>query len=323
MSDRHEPSATFPWAGHDPKLEFAALMIAEGDVEPAWELLQTTRDDPHRRELAARVLGENGIGQLDLLQQFAENRPDDPEAWLLLGNARCAAGWRIRGGKRAHETPTERFRGLFEHTGRARSVLYHAAELLPADPVPWSTLMRCAMGRQAYQDEIGDLFEQVIRRVPDLYGAHVTRLQSLTRKWYGSQPEVEEFARKASAGLPAGHPLHALSAYAQIEAIVDFVAGRFARARALVAFLFRRPPFGAGPDAASDLLLQQSSEFASHPRLMEAHQAFAAVYHLLGRTERLRRHLEHAGARPAMLPWAYFGDPYERFAEARRAAGLG
>ncbi|WP_158845949.1 hypothetical protein [Saccharothrix deserti] len=326
------PSHVDP-AWNDPELERAVRALCDGDPTPAFDLLAATREQPDRRELCVTILGQAGSAVLPLLRAAAEEQRDDVERLLLWGSALDAAAWQARGAAFAEHTTDEQFGQLVDLTKQARAVLRRAAKLAPDDAVPWSELMHGALGAPEHDDEGDEVFAQVGRRSPDLYGANYTRLQSLAAKWYGSHETMLEFARSRTADLPPGHPLLALIAVAHVEVhIHNLDNGNFFKRLWKGMTYLGKAPVRAEVDAASDRLLAGVDVFGGHPRWLAANQVFATFYHQLGDdmaskpsdTMRLARHLAYSGERPALWPWGYFGDHEEQFAKARNAvAGTG
>jgi hypothetical protein len=320
MTDDTPETPDLAWS--DPALEVALWALVRGEVQPALDLLGAGHADPDRRELHAEVLGSAGQKRLTELRQLVDRDPGDADRWLLYGSALTNAAWTARGADVAEHTTEDQFTGLVKLTGQARRALHHAAKLAPDDAIPRSVLLTCAHGIPEHPNEQQELFAAATTRHPLLFGAHATMLSTLTRKWYGSQQQVLEFARERTAPLPGGHPLHALTAYAHIEGYLDgTMRGTFVgRAWRVMRYLQDRK-VRAEIDAGSDLLLA-SDDYAEHPRFIAAHQAFAMLYHHAEDEQRSAPHLMRSGNRPAYWPWAYFGDPPEEFAAARRKAGL-
>lgn len=171
-------------------------------------------------------------------------------------------------------------------------------------------------------DEQVEIFDRLAALPGTMYAAHMTMLNTLTSKWYGSNGLMFGFARQHTATLPDGNPLHALTASAHIEGYLDalgrgHVLGRMWRA----VRYFKDRKVRAEIDDGSDRLLA-SAAYAGHPWRLAAHQTYAALFHQVEDERRSAPHLMRAGSRPMRWPWAYFGDPAEEFATARKAAGL-
>lgn len=310
-------------AWSDSRLETALPALVRRDVRPALALLAATREDADRRELYVDVLGGAGQHLLADLRAVADERPDDPDRWLLLGSSLSEASWTARGAAVIEHTSDEQIHGMVNLAQQGRKALRRSADLAPKDPVPWSVLLHCASGSTDDPGELDRIFARVQELGPDLYSANQVRLGTLTRKWYGSQEQALVFARELTHDLPPGHPLLALIASVHIEGMIDGgmrgnVIGRIWRTMRYLS----KKEVRAEVDAASDRLLAGADQYADHPWSMAAHQVFAALYQDIPAHDRARPHLERGGPRPMPWPWGYFGDEVETLAAARKAAGL-
>jgi hypothetical protein len=303
---------------NDDELMQAALALVSGDLGPALGFLAATRDQPYRRELAVDMLGAAGNVVLPALLDAEEERPDDVNLLLLLGSAQATAGWQERGAARAKYTSEEQFRGLVNFTQRARRTLHRAAALDPDDVAPWAALMPVALGAPTHRGEAAEVYEEVVKRVPDLVNATLRRLQSVAAKWYGSHEEMFAFARAGIEGLPDGHPLLALIPIAHIEMYLDKLSSGSMIPRVwqlLTSSYLKRQR--AEADAASGRLLAGADD---HPHSLWAHQIFAMYYYEARADDRLALHIARSGPRAMTWPWGYFGDHNERFRLARERA---
>ncbi|MGW4211917.1 hypothetical protein ACWEIJ_28255 [Lentzea sp. NPDC004789] len=302
----------------DDELMQAALALVSGDLGPALGFLAATRDQPYRRELAVDVLGAAGNVVLPALLDAEEERPDDVNLLLLLGSAQSTAGWQERGAAWAKDTSEDQFRGLVNFTRRARATLRRAASLDPDDVAPWAALLGVALGAPTHRGEAAEVYEEVVKRKPDLVTANLRRLQSVAAKWYGSHEEMFAFARAGIAGLPDGHPLLALIPIAHIERYLNKLSSGniIPRVWQLLTSSYLKKQ-RKETDAASDRLLAGAG---GHPHSLYAHQIFAMYYYEANANDRLALHIARSGPRAATWPWGYFGDHNERFRLARERA---
>ncbi|WP_424186428.1 hypothetical protein ACOBQX_01075 [Actinokineospora sp. G85] len=306
----------------DPQLHAAVSAVYSGDPVPAVDLVASTCGDWARHELVVDVLGPVSLAVFDEI-------PDRPGAALLRASALCAAGWETRGAGLAADIDQDQFQGMADYLADARECVAEAAAADPADPVPWSVLLSCAIPLPTDPEEPGRAYLAVVSRFPGLYSATVNRLISLTPRWYGSLEEMYGFATAHVEDLPDGDPLLALVPAAHIEGHVQDSVDQSTRPAAGGRWRLRAPREGAHlrdwgviaeVDAASDRLLAGPGTLP-HPRSMTAHQVFAAFYLAVemhgggspvGRT-RLARHIANAGPGPVTWPWAYFGDQQKLF----------
>ncbi|MET9232512.1 hypothetical protein [Lentzea sp. NPDC003310] len=178
--------------------------------------------------------------------------------------------------------------------------------------------MPVALGAPTHRDEAAEVYEEVVKRVPDLVNATWRRLQTKTAKWHGSHEEMFAFARAGVQGLPDGHPLLALVPIAHLEMHLDKMAksGKWARKWEIATLSYWKKQ-RAEVDAVSDRLLAGA---ADQPYSLWAHQIFAMFYFQAEAKDRLALHLAQSGQRAARWPWAYLGDPNKRFAAAQQMA---
>ncbi|WP_330270921.1 hypothetical protein OG205_27500 [Lentzea sp. NBC_00516] len=298
----------------DDELMSTALALVSGDLGPALRLVAATRDQPHRRELVLDVLGGAGNVVLPQLLDLQEERPDDLELLLLLGSAQSVAGWQSRGAAGADQTAEEQWDGLRKFSHRAHETLHRAAALDPDDVAPWALMMSMAVALPTHRREAAEVYEEVVKRVPDLVNASFRRLHAACKKWYGSHEEMLGFARGTAGGAPDGHPLLALipAAHIEMHVYLTWKTSFLVRMWQTIARSYLKKQ-RAEVDAASDRLLAGTDD---HPRSLWAHQIFANYYFELFVTDRLALHLARGGERASRWPWGYSGDADAQFARA-------
>ena len=304
-------------AWHDQQLVDAVAALLAGHDGPALAALAASRFDPHLRELRAEVLGQAGQRSLWALTETAEADPRDPDRWLLVGSAHCAAAWSARGGDRSLPAPAEDPIRMHRMAGHARDMLFHAARLLPHDPVPHSLRLRSLLAVGGTEPERDAAYSAAVERCPDLYGANVARVRSLSPLWYGDQERMLTSARAVAAG-PGPAVLAAVLMVAHVEGLM-VAAGGAAGTRTL-----RAAKYLVGATMNDELVAVSDRVLAdpdTHPRSRSVHQVLAFVLHFCDEP-RARRHLALAGTAPAVYPWANLGEPAAEFAEVRAKLGL-
>jgi hypothetical protein len=303
----------------DDELMSAARALVSGDLGPALGLLDATRDQPHRRELALDVLGAAATAVLPQVLDAAEEQPHHTNLLLLLGSAQSTAGWQARGAAGADQTSDDQFAGLEAFSLRAHSTLRRAAAQDPDDFAPWALMMSMAVAAPTHRSEAAEVYEQVVERMPNLVGATFRRLHSSTQKWYGSHEEMFAFARAGAASVPDGHPMLALVPSAHIEMYLWLTWKSSFPVRvwqAITSSYLKKQR--AEVDAVSDRLLAGPDD---HPRSFWGHQIFAMYYYDSKVDDRLAAHLARSGESASQWPWGYFGDAGNRFAQARARVG--
>jgi hypothetical protein len=310
----------FAWS--DPGLETAVWAMIRGEVQPGLDLLAACRPEVDRREIVIQVLGAASQRQLTALRELVDRDPGDADRWLLYSGALANAAFTARGAATADHTSEAQFLGMADLLEQARDALARASGLAPHDHVPYCLLLQCAIAMADHEGEHQEIFAKILERHPWSYFGHTLMLTALTRKWYGSQRQVREFARERTATVPDGHPLLALTAHAHIEGYLDGAmrGGRLGKVWRLLRYFKDRTVLAELQTGSARLLA--SPTFAGHPQFIAANQAYAMVFHHAEDAIRSAPHLLRSGNRPARWPWLYFGDPHAEFAAARRAAGL-
>ncbi|MET0132789.1 MAG: hypothetical protein ABW215_04265 [Kibdelosporangium sp.] len=290
----------------DEILDAAVGAVLEGELKPAITALAECRDQPEIRSLRVRVLAENLVGKAEALQDVGHST-GDPDVWLLAGVTFIEEAWAIRGTGRAKTVGTDRFKMFYATLRKAIGPLNVAGELLEKDAEPWSQLQTVAMGLQADRDQKDEIWREVIARCPTLYSAHYRRLQILATKWGGSQEEVLAFARGSVDTAPSGDPLAAMLPVAHFEVMLDGLNTAIDNNSALKLATIPTSYFRAVRaeiDTAADKWMMAIPR--SHPRTLEAHNAFAAAYVLAEEPLRARAHLMGMRDHLHHLPWGYF-----------------
>ncbi|ONI88977.1 hypothetical protein ALI144C_05590 [Actinosynnema sp. ALI-1.44] len=292
----------------DAVLDAAVRSAQDGEVGPALSALAESRGRPEVRALRVRVLAEAFVGRAESLQAKAFSS-DDPDAWLLAGSTFVEEAWAIRGHGWASSVGQDRFRMFFATLRKAIGPLNQAADGLAKDAVPWAEMQRAALGLQADRDEMDAIWREIAARSQTLYPAYYTRLQILAKKWGGSHEEMLAFARLSTDAAAQGDPLAAMIPIAHFEVLLADQNELVNTKHTIKAAMLPTTYFAkvrAEIDAASEKWMVAIPR--SHPRALEAHNAFAAAYVLAVEPVRARAHLVAMRDHLHDLPWNYFID---------------
>lgn len=297
-------------AWRDAALAAALPKVRGGDLHAGLELLAGTREDAETRSLYLENLTDAALGQGARLAELSADDPADPDLCLWLGATRIGEAWKARSAYRAEYVGEEQFGRFWRRLALAGPALHRAAELLPADPVPWDRLQWHGIGMQLGRDELDRVWRELTARDPFLYAGHISRAQALCKKWWGSDAELLDFAQSAAAAAEPGDPVAAVLALAHVE--IGLEIGTWDDLNGYLA----RPSVHASLAEAADRWL---SAERPHPRNPEAHHYFGAVFYRAGDHDRARRHLAEAGRTKAPdRAWGYPDDPDRVLAQARR-----
>lgn len=306
-------------AWDDPALGAILRKVRSGRLEPGLELIRQAREDHQLRALRVDKLADAAKSHTEALARLAGG---DPDGLLWLGAARIQEAWAIRGGSYAKYVGEERFTRFLQVLGTAEEPLRRAADLLPADPVPWNVLQWHAIGMGSGRTELDRLWKELIARNPGLYAGHHSRTQALCEKWYGSHAELLAFAAETVAAAEPGDPVVSVLPMAHIEIVIAQQRDREGLFdEKLVMAHFSDPAVAEPLIEASDKWL---SRLQPHPLALEARHLFGAAFYYGGHLSRAQGLLAGAGRRmPDNQPWTVASlTPARRYAKARRELGL-
>lgn len=282
----------------DDRLGPALVAAALGDHIPAARLLSETRraaEWEYRDRYAVR-LAAFARGRGDWLTAWRAQDPGDPDALLVAAQLAVDRAW-------ASPTRAERLREV-------EPMVHAAAGAAPRDPVPWRIALDHARGSGAPDALFEALWEQAVRRSSRHHGCHVSALEYLSARWYGSHRACFDFAEAAASDSLPGSLVRALplrAAYAQlVGGGGDGVPG-------------------ARVDAAADLAAELSARYpVGDPWPAEVRNLLAYVLMARRRWTAALEQFRLIGPRATSHPWSAAagegGDPLGRFLEARETA---
>jgi hypothetical protein len=234
----------------------------------------------------------------DWLDKWAEARPGDPSIWLLRGNHSVYWAWEARGPGDEDELTEERRRPFLKRLKQAQDELVRAAELDPADPCPFSTLLKVATGLRLAQQDVLTVFQELVRRDPEHFWGHRHMLVYLFERHQGSHELMFRFVRDISKTRPQGSDLHGLVVEAHIEraAVDGMAAGYFLKSEVKeeIMLAYRQ-----------SLLSNYYRETRNTARMSNA---FALAFFYSRQKEPLERELLRMRGRVTKAPWCHFGN---------------
>ncbi|MFE1172915.1 hypothetical protein [Streptomyces sp. NPDC058773] len=264
-----------------------AVMASMADV-----LSETGQDwdrKAHRLSVLARSAGRSLPGI------WRQHSPQDPHALLLHAWSDLLQARQQGSGVDLHVT---------DETCRL------AAELLPADPTPWTLLLATLRLEQRPSTELSAVWREIKARDPWNREAHLQALGYLSPDECGSSALVLDLLDGVRAAMPPSAPAAGLELTALVGSHQRALAGGGLMAVG-AAEIWRRP------DATK--ALDQAAHYWSGPGFL-THAAALADLNLLayalikaGRTAEAGTALRATGGVVTPWPWSLDGDPVERF----------
>jgi hypothetical protein len=162
-------------------------------------------------------------GRPDFLNEWVAAHPQSPLPYLVRGYQAVEWAWEARGSGWAQTVSEESWRQFFYRLEQAEADLFHAAELDPADPTPWSELIWIGAVRELDWEEVLARFEQAKRREPFHRHAYQQLAHALQPRWGGSVEEHLAFCNSSVQEAPDGNNLGALVPLAHLD-VMDMLA---------------------------------------------------------------------------------------------------
>lgn len=287
----------------DERLGPALLAAALGDHRPAARLMAGTRRSAawEERDRYAVRLAAFAYSRDAWLTGWLAGAPGDPDALLVAAQLAVDRAW---------ESPAR-----VERLREVEPVIRAAAEAAPRDPVPWRLALDHARGTRTPHQVFAALWEQALRRSAHHYGCHLSALEYLSARWYGSHRTCFDFAEQAALDARPGSPIQALPLRAAFARLTD---GDRVRGRGSAGV-----PEGR-IDAAADLAIGLSARYPpGDPWPAELRNTLAYVLVRRGRWAAALDQFRLIGPYATSFPWSLGGgDPLAGFLDARRRVGL-
>ncbi|MER7725460.1 hypothetical protein [Streptomyces sp. NPDC096323] len=294
----------------DAPLRAALTAATAGDHAPAQELLASTRVHAQweRRDAYVSRLARTALHHDGWLDAWVAQSPDDPDALLVVADLHLHQAWKVRTSARAKDVERDQFQAFFALLEDAVPVIGAAAELNPADPVPWRIALTHARGMQAPREVFDAYLAEAEARDPHHFGCHAQALQYLCAKWYGSHEEMFRYAERVAASAPPGSKLHALPLQAALEyrlSEADEPEGP--------------DPYGPKVEAAIDRALSLSDTYdgAGDREAAGFRNDLALLLIMSDRPDAALDVFRAIGVHATEHPWNRLGDPRTEFLEAR------
>jgi hypothetical protein len=290
--------------------------LAAGRWQEFHDFLEATRDWDSRDFYVSKLsaLDERPAW----LEEWTAARPGSSLPWLFRGHQGVHWAWRARGGGRAHTVGEDAWPVFYARLVEADRDLARAASLDDEDPTPHAESIRVAIGLQLGPAEKQQRFAEAVRRFRWHQSAHMATVQATAAKWGGSEKEMFDFARRASAQAPEGSSVHATVPMAHLEQWLS-LPSKSADGQPVDLLYIRNGQVRAEIWRAADRSVRspryQPSRFTPADR-----NIFAMCFYLMRDYQAQLDQMRLIGPHVTASPWNYQGDPGFAYERARTQA---
>jgi hypothetical protein len=296
--------------------------LAAGRWQEFHDFLEATRDWDSRDFYVSKLSYQSE--RPAWLEEWAAARPGSSLPWLFRGHQGVHWAWQARGSGRAHTVAEDAWPLFYARLVEADRDLGRAAALDDEDPTPHARGIQVALGLQLGPAEKQKRFGEAVRRFRWHRSAHVVMVQATAAKWSGSEKEMFDFARWASAQAPEGSSVHVAVPLAHLEQWLS-LPSKGADGQPVDLLYIRSGQVRAEIWQAADRSVRspryQPSLFTPVDR-----NIFAMCFYLMRDYQAQLDQMRLIGPHVTASPWNYQGDPgfaYERArTQAMRAIGL-
>ncbi|MGW2250676.1 hypothetical protein ACWCXH_10795 [Kitasatospora sp. NPDC001660] len=262
-------------------------------IDQVERLLQDAGRDPDRRAHRFAVLAEAAAPSAFARSWRLRRRGADPmvfEAWVELVRGRAAGG--------------------MEDARAAADHCYRAAEVAPADPLPWVVLLGILRLMRAESRQLFAVWAEVTARDPWNREAHLQMLRYLSPEERGSRSSQLDFVETLRASAPPVSPVVGV----ELAALVD-EHDRTAAKGGVEALLARRLWTHSRAVGALDAALATwpREGYLRHAAALADLNVLAYALVQAGRVREGGNTFDAIGDTVTAWPWSLDGDPIERF----------
>ncbi|WP_433830322.1 hypothetical protein ACQP2E_10545 [Actinoplanes sp. CA-015351] len=205
------PQVSVPGRDHDPamddhELRAARSRVAVGDWGAARDVVAAAGADWELRSRRIMLLSDAAAANDRWLIDWLRAAPADPAAVMLHAAMLLERAGEARGSAPANQTSQAQFQAYAELSAAAGQVSQRAIALAgPDDPTPFILLLDAMFGAgQVHSEQFRQVLAEARRRAPHHFELHLTLVNLLCEKWFGSHEQMFAAAREAAAAAPPG-----------------------------------------------------------------------------------------------------------------------
>jgi hypothetical protein len=142
------------------------------------------------------------INAYQLLKNWTAKYPDNPKAWLRLGNFMKNWAWDARGSDWANNVPKAAWPLFKKRIAEGYGYIQKAIQMAPGFWLSWDSGLGYGNGADLEHSMVRNYFDQTRELNSIIYHPYSSYLNYLKPKWHGSQDEMMDFAEKYSDQFP-------------------------------------------------------------------------------------------------------------------------
>lgn len=132
------------------------------------------------------------------LEEWSQANPGSPTPKLALTAVWVSYGWKARGNGTGNTVTGERNRIFMERLAKAQAALEEAKPMRAKCPDYYSVLQGLALGQGWDKETYSEVCSEGEKQFPDNYSVYMGKCYFLQPKWYGRDPEWQNYLRASA-----------------------------------------------------------------------------------------------------------------------------
>ena len=150
-------------------------------------------------ELGPRDEGQCDNRSYNFLRGWLAKSPDEPAPYISRAALLEDYAWCVRGGGYAHTVSAQAFEAFAAKVDEARAVLEENRTIAAADPHYYAVMVRIFIDQGVEKAEFTQMLDEATAREPNYHQTYFEAFRYFQPRWHGSDAEVGEMARYATA----------------------------------------------------------------------------------------------------------------------------
>lgn len=295
----------------DPQLDAMRAAAGRGDWTVVRDAFYATGRDWERRDELTRLMGEHAEKDEAWLHAWLAAEPNNPSAVCVHAAQLVEVAWAVRTG--VWRPSREQFDGFHRILGQVPAVAARATAIAADDPTPFIRMINVAQGLGIVGAEFDAIWQNVTRRAPHHFGAHLTAFRYWLPRWRGTTVRLVEFIETAIAMAPPGSLLTMLR-------LEWFAEERIPEDKDARREFLHSAEVGAAINAC---LADLAAADPAHARIARMRTLLAYFLTVSGRYAEAYEQFRIVGGYAYGMPWEGFKDQVREFTRYRADATIG